>query len=103
MPSHWHRFRNDVCPYFVICDIKTESSSYSGVAWAYSNQPDDIKIITEWDCIEFQNSGKGKAPTRIAYRQQPLDPFIDNTGDDISTEVAWGYGVEDANAAEWFK
>ncbi|KAF1850457.1 uncharacterized protein K460DRAFT_422933 [Cucurbitaria berberidis CBS 394.84] len=78
-------------------------TTYSGVAWAYSKQPDDIKIITDWDCIEFQNSDKGKAPTRIAYGQPQPDCLVDISGDSAPTQVTWGYGVEDTEVAEWFK
>jgi len=74
---------------------------FSGVAWAYSKQPEDIEIVTNWDCVDSQNSDKGKAPTRIAYeKRNPHNPY---TNGQDSTRITWGYGVEDENAAEWFK
>lgn len=75
---------------------------YSGVAWAYSNQPEDIKTITDWDCAEFQNADKGKVPTKIAYEWLPKG---DNgkLGVDTDRGVSWGYNVESPEAAEWFK
>lgn len=70
---------------------------YSGVAWAYSKQPDDINIITNWDSTEYESSDKGKAPTRISY-----EPTVHN-GDEYSPQITWGYGVGDDEAVEWFK
>lgn len=69
---------------------------YSGVAWAYSKQPDDIKIITNWDSTEWLNSDKGKAPTKIAYDESCADGSLQK-------DPAWGYGIGEAEAAEWFK
>ncbi|KAF2127837.1 actin-like ATPase domain-containing protein [Dothidotthia symphoricarpi CBS 119687] len=66
-------------------------TTYSGVAWAYSKQPEDINIITNWDCTEYESSDKGKAPTRISYEQSS------------SNEILWGYNVGDKEAVEWFK
>jgi hypothetical protein len=65
-------------------------SSYSGVAWAYSKQPDDINIITNWDSTEYASADKGKAPTKMSYGK----------GYERTT---WGYGVGDDEAVEWFK
>ncbi|KAF2025630.1 actin-like ATPase domain-containing protein [Setomelanomma holmii] len=61
-------------------------TTFSGVAWAYSKQPEDIEIVTNWDCVDTQNSDKGKAPTRIAYEKASADTTMDNE-----------------NMAEWFK
>jgi hypothetical protein len=69
---------------------------YSGVAWAYSKQPDDIKIITNWDSTEYANSDKGKAPTKIAYSPVYSDG-------DSPLDLTWGYGINDTEAIEWFK
>lgn len=63
---------------------------YSGVAWAYSKQPEDVKIITNWDSTEWLNADKGKAPTKISYGQAEDD-------------MTWGYGIGNTEAAEWFK
>lgn len=65
-------------------------SSYSGVAWAYSKQPDDINIITNWDSTEYASADKGKAPTKISYGKG-------------YQRTTWGYGVGDEEAVEWFK
>ena len=61
------------------------------MAWAYSKQPEDINIITNWDSTEYASADKGKAPTTILYGKS-----YDRT--------TWGYGVggED-EAVEWFK
>jgi hypothetical protein len=81
----------------------THATRYSGVAWAFSKQPEDIKIVTGWDCIEFQNVDKGKAPSRIAYGQINCNRPANALEGTDSVKVNWGYGVEDTNAAEWFK
>lgn len=65
-------------------------TTYSGVAWAYSKQPEDVNIITNWDSIEFASADKGKAPTKISY------------GNGYE-QMTWGYGVADNEAVEWFK
>jgi molecular chaperone DnaK (HSP70) len=43
------------------------------------------------------NCDKGKAPTKIAYSPAAC------SDDKLQTNVAWGYGIGDAEAAEWFK
>ncbi|KAJ4406589.1 hypothetical protein N0V91_004532 [Didymella pomorum] len=72
-------------------------TTYSGVAWAYSKQPDEINIITNWDSAEYQAADKGKAPTRISYEPSA------QIGDDYGPQYTWGYGVGDDEAVEWFK
>lgn len=72
--------------------------SYSGVAWAYSKEVDDIHIITDWESSEVGTSDKGKAPTRVSYA-----PAVQKNDGKGST-VTWGYGVSDnQEAIEWFK
>jgi hypothetical protein len=73
------------------------SYRYSGVAWGYSKQPDEINIITNWDSTEYEASDKGKAPTRISYGS------ITHNESKNSSEITWGYGVGDDEAVEWFK
>ena len=67
------------------------------MAWAYSKQPDEINIITNWDSTEYEASDKGKAPTRISYR--PTSQSRDNH----DSHCTWGYGVGEDEAVEWFK
>lgn len=66
---------------------------YSGVAWAYSKQPGDVNIITNWESTEIGSSDKGKAPTKISYGKSFTSPG----------QMTWGYGVGDEEAVEWFK
>jgi hypothetical protein len=74
------------------------------VAWAYSKDPKNIKIVTDWDCAESQNSDRAKAPTRIAYSKPHSGNPNNILGDEDSTQIEWGYGIESENdAAEWFK
>ena len=63
------------------------------MAWAYSKQPEDVNIITNWDSTEYQSSDKGKAPTKISYGRS-----FRNLG-----QMTWGYGVGEDEAVEWFK
>ncbi|KAH6629649.1 hypothetical protein C7974DRAFT_394938 [Boeremia exigua] len=73
-------------------------TTYSGVAWSYSKETDDIHIITDWDSSEYESSDKGKAPTRLSYKHEPGSRGTRNP------QVTWGYGVEDDDeAVEWFK
>jgi hypothetical protein len=76
---------------------------FSGVAWAFSKQPDDISIIMNWDCVDSRNSDNGKTPTKIAYPKRTTDDAQKNSSAQHTSHVEWGYGVEEANAAEWIK
>ncbi|KAH8725615.1 hypothetical protein GQ44DRAFT_771933 [Phaeosphaeriaceae sp. PMI808] len=89
-------------PGFILVGIDF-GTTFSGVAWAFSKQPDDIQIITNWDSVEPHNSDKGKAPTKIAYERRNLEERLRGANDQNRLRVDWGYGVEEANAAEWFK
>ncbi|KAF2193120.1 actin-like ATPase domain-containing protein [Zopfia rhizophila CBS 207.26] len=71
-------------------------TTYSGVAWACSEQPDDIKTVTNWQCHEYMNQDKEKAPTEIAYVSTPTSPTNNNN-------VTWGYGIPATEAVKWFK
>lgn len=71
--------------------ILTISSSFSGVAFAYSGQPDDISVITSWDTEYNQCSDSGKVPTLLEF----------NFVDDIEQ---WGYGIPPGKEVlQWFK
>ncbi|KAF2726578.1 hypothetical protein EJ04DRAFT_517742 [Polyplosphaeria fusca] len=107
--------RSDPDPASILIGIDF-GTTFSGVAWAYSEQPDDIKIVSNWDSQEWLNADKGKAPTRIAYAEIPPSPpagtsrhSIPNaTPSDSTTSldndgVSWGYGISDGEAVEWFK
>ncbi|CVK82888.1 hypothetical protein FPRO04_00315 [Fusarium proliferatum] len=66
-------------------------TTYSGVAWAYSRQPDDIEIVTSWDSQLNHCSDVEKAPTQLFY-------------DERAQGVKWGYGIPSENEPlKWFK
>ncbi|KAF5714917.1 Hsp70 chaperone protein [Fusarium globosum] len=66
-------------------------TTYSGVAWAYSCQPDDIEIVTSWDSQLNHCSDVEKAPTQLFY-------------DEKAQGVKWGYGIPSENEPlKWFK
>lgn len=82
----------------------TDVSRHSGVAWAYSEQPDDIKIVTNWDSQEWLNTDKGKAPTEIAYPSRAsYSQAARDSGADQNGQIAWGYGIGDEEPIKWFK
>ncbi|KAF5626264.1 Hsp70 chaperone protein [Fusarium tjaetaba] len=54
-------------------------TTFSGVAWAYSGQPDEIEIVTSWDSQLNHCSDVEKAPTQLLY-------------DEKGQGVKWGYG-----------
>lgn len=63
---------------------------YSGVAWAYSREPDAMGIVTSWDAELHHCSDVEKAPTQLWYDE-----------DDNAT---WGYSIPaDEDALKWFK
>lgn len=67
------------------------NSSFSGVSWAYSGQPDDIQNITNWNSEYSRCSDHGKTPTHLEY----VSP---------SKIKKWGYGVPaDQEVFRWFK
>ncbi|KAF2675108.1 hypothetical protein BT63DRAFT_420337 [Microthyrium microscopicum] len=75
-------------------------TTYSGVAWALSEAPDDIKTVTNWESYEYMNSDKEKAPTEIHYNARDANaPTAPDAAD-----VTWGYGIpSDKEAVKWFK
>lgn len=65
---------------------------YSGVAWAVSNRPEQINIISNWNSRQVHEMDKEKAPTAIVY---------DENNEDVSS---WGFSVPlTALPLKWFK
>ncbi|SPJ83949.1 related to hsp70 protein [Fusarium torulosum] len=66
-------------------------TTFSGVAWAYSRQPDEIEIVTSWDAELNHCSDVEKAPSQL---------YFDNNGQDVK----WGYSIPiDKEPLKWFK
>ncbi|KAI8684417.1 hypothetical protein NCS57_00107800 [Fusarium keratoplasticum] len=65
-------------------------TTYSGVAWAYSREPNDIAIVTSWEAELNHCSDKEKAPTQLLYHS--------------NNDATWGYSIPaDEDALKWFK
>ncbi|GJC92712.1 HSP70 family chaperone [Colletotrichum higginsianum] len=68
-------------------------TTFSGVSWAYSGQPDVIEVITRWETELNFASDTEKTPTAILF-QKPQG------------EVFWGSGIPldtDQEPLRWFK
>ncbi|KAK6227405.1 hypothetical protein QIS74_00960 [Colletotrichum tabaci] len=68
-------------------------TTFSGVSWAFSGQPNDIEVITRWEAELNYNSDTEKTPSTLLYH----GPY---------GEASWGYGIPAATSAEplkWFK
>ncbi|WQF77449.1 Putative ATPase, nucleotide binding domain-containing protein [Colletotrichum destructivum] len=68
-------------------------TTFSGVSWAFSGQPNDIEVITRWEAELNYNSDTEKTPSTLLYH----GPY---------GEPSWGYGIPAATSAEplkWFK
>jgi hypothetical protein len=91
-------------------------ASFSGVAWAWSQQPDLIKMITSWDNALLENNLElEKTPTRIHYPTAEVPPQSNEaeyfSGDeniraafDPGQKITWGYGVPiHQPSLMWFK
>lgn len=64
---------------------------FSGVAWSYSREPDNIEIVTSWDAELHSCSDKEKAPSQLHHDEKNL-------------EVKWGYSIPlDVEPLKWFK
>ncbi|OAA42644.1 Heat shock protein Hsp70 [Metarhizium rileyi] len=75
---------------FIIIGIDF-GTTYSGMAWAYSNEPEDIEVVTTWNSELSHCSDLEKTPTRL---------YLGKEDDDIK----WGYAVpQNVEALEWFK
>ncbi|KAL4730385.1 hypothetical protein ACLX1H_002419 [Fusarium chlamydosporum] len=65
-------------------------TTYSGIAWAYSRQPDDIALVTNWESDLRSCSDLDKVPTQLLY-----------DGQDMSH---WGYSIPaEETPLKWFK
>ncbi|KAM0246728.1 hypothetical protein ACHAP5_004499 [Fusarium lateritium] len=65
-------------------------TTYSGVAWAYSGEPEEIEIVTSWDSELNHCSDVEKAPTQLFY--------------DSDNFTTWGYSIPaDKESLKWFK
>ncbi|KAJ4271772.1 hypothetical protein NW762_000478 [Fusarium torreyae] len=66
-------------------------TTFSGVAWAYSKQPEEIEIVTSWDSELHHCSDVEKAPTQLHY-------------DGNGGKVSWGYAIApEKEPLKWFK
>ncbi|WZH40232.1 Hsp70 chaperone protein [Fusarium acuminatum] len=66
-------------------------TTFSGVAWAYSREPDEIEIVTSWDAELNHSSDIEKVPTQLYF-------------DDNGQDVKWGYSIPiDNEPLKWFK
>ncbi|KAJ4137767.1 hypothetical protein NW768_003357 [Fusarium equiseti] len=65
-------------------------TTYSGIAWAYSREPDEIELVTSWEAELNHCSDVEKAPTQLLYSSE--------------RDTSWGYSVPaDQDALKWFK
>ncbi|KAF4478595.1 hypothetical protein FAGAP_12288 [Fusarium agapanthi] len=65
-------------------------TTYSGVAWAYSRQPEDVEVVTSWDAEMSKCSDLEKVPTRLLYEDDEV--------------TSWGYSIPgDEIGLKWFK
>jgi hypothetical protein len=61
-------------------------SRFSGVAWALSRQPDNIKVVTKWRARGAYNADDAKTPTEIVYA--PKARFSNSR-----PVLSWGYEI----------
>ncbi|RFN53030.1 hypothetical protein FIE12Z_2613 [Fusarium flagelliforme] len=65
-------------------------TTYSGIAWAYSREPDEIELVTSWEAELNHCSDVEKAPTQLLYS--------------TTSDTSWGYSIPvDKDAIKWFK
>ncbi|KAG5993963.1 hypothetical protein E4U43_003349, partial [Claviceps pusilla] len=65
-------------------------TTYSGVAWAYSRQPENIEVITNWDSELTHCSDEEKSPSLLKFGKSGKDE--------------WGYTVTpNKDSFRWFK
>ncbi|KAF4966773.1 hypothetical protein FSARC_5590 [Fusarium sarcochroum] len=66
-------------------------TTFSGIAWAYSREPDDIEVVTSWETQMSHCSDVEKAPTQLFYDKE-------------DKATTWGYSIPPAKEAlKWFK
>jgi len=70
----------------------TDEVRFSGVAWAWSREPRNIHIVTDWNIVDGSQlyvKDDSKVPTAICYGPKG---------------ITWGYGIPaEENAIKWFK
>jgi molecular chaperone DnaK (HSP70) len=65
-------------------------TTYSGVAYTWSKNTDNIEVISSWDAELPSNSDEDKTPTAISFGPK--------------NKVSWGYNIPPGSAqAQWFK
>ncbi|KAF5638257.1 mitochondrial-type heat shock 70 [Fusarium tjaetaba] len=65
-------------------------TTYSGIAWAYSREPEEIELVTSWDSEFNRCFDVEKAPTQLLY--------------DDNKDTSWGYSIPASeDALKWFK
>jgi molecular chaperone DnaK (HSP70) len=65
-------------------------TTFSGVAFTWSDKIERMEVISSWDSHEHSNSDEQKTPTAIAFGSK--------------SKVSWGYGIpRDAEQLKWFK
>ncbi|KAI3558107.1 hypothetical protein CABS01_02666 [Colletotrichum abscissum] len=68
-------------------------TTFSGVSWAFSGQPNDIEVITRWETELNFASDTEKTPTTVLY-------------EGTQGAISWGHGVsveKSPDAMKWFK
>ncbi|KAF2814349.1 uncharacterized protein BDZ99DRAFT_437244 [Mytilinidion resinicola] len=66
-------------------------TTFSGVAWAFSRRPEDIRIVTRWRADLAHNVDDAKAPTELVYGAGKL-------------LLSWGYDINsNQTPIRWFK
>ncbi|KXH26780.1 hypothetical protein CSAL01_00326 [Colletotrichum salicis] len=68
-------------------------TTFSGVSWAFSGQPKNVEVITQWASELNFNSDTEKTPSTLLYRG-------------LQDEAFWGYNIpaaSDEEALKWFK
>ncbi|RGP77335.1 hypothetical protein FLONG3_4570 [Fusarium longipes] len=66
-------------------------TTFSGVSWAHSRDPDAIEIVTSWDSEYNHCSDVEKTPTQLYFDKNDQD-------------VKWGYAIPpDKEPLKWFK
>ena len=79
----------------------TDDYSHSGMAWAYSKQPNDIKVITNWDSHNWGDYDQWKAPTEIAYGASSSESAVAKKSTTNSTDdIIWGYDIGEAESVK---
>lgn len=72
------------------CRTILTKGSYSGIAWCWSGQPDNIQLVTRWKTRLNLNHDNAKVPTEIYYQQDG--------------HTCWGYDVPpEEEPIKWFK